>query len=198
GLTVIELLRFDIVTAHLGTALLLDTDTLEHTAVPLPDSHAFCVVHSGVTRRLDDGRYGARKRECDQARTEFGAGPLCQIDPRDVASARGVSEISRRRARHCATEHRRVLAAADALGKGDVCLLGNLMNSSHASMAQDFEVSLPAIDALVEDACALGAVGARLTGGGFGGCIVACVGEHERSRWIDALLARHPQAFVVH
>ena len=72
--------------------------------------------------------------------------------------------------------------------------MGELMKAGHASLRDDFEVSLPAIDALVDDAVRLGAAGARLTGGGFGGCIVACVESAVREDWLNALLAQHPSA----
>ncbi|MEO0422030.1 MAG: galactokinase [Pseudomonadota bacterium] len=182
---------------EVGKAMLLDTDTLDYELLPLPQEVAVCVVHSGVTRRLGDGRYGERKRECDRAGLEFGTASLCALDPREVEAARGINAISRRRARHCATEHRRVIAAGHALRRADMDALGELMRYSHLSMRDDFEMSLPIIDALVEDAEALGAIGARLTGGGFGGCIVALLPRVERDRWYSQLLERHPQAYAV-
>ncbi|MEM9385698.1 MAG: galactokinase [Pseudomonadota bacterium] len=182
---------------EVGMAMLLNTDTLDYELLPLPQNVSVCVVHSGITRRLGDGRYGARKRECDRARYAFGAKSLCALDPREVESRHGIDELSRRRARHCATEHRRVIAAGHALRRADMDALGELMRYSHLSMRDDFEMSLPMIDALVEDAQALGAIGARLTGGGFGGCIVALLARGQRDRWYAQLLEKHPQAFAV-
>ncbi len=177
-----------------GQAIALDTATLEYELVALPASHAMVVIHSGHSRKLSDGRYKERKEECDAARAAFGRDDICLLDPADIEAASGIDETVRKRARHCATEHRRVLGARDALAKGDLAVLGTLMNASHVSMRDDFEVSIPPIDALVADAVQLGAEGARLTGGGFGGCIVACVAKEKRDEWLAALLRRHPLA----
>ncbi|WP_435418011.1 galactokinase [Parerythrobacter aurantius] len=177
-----------------GQAIALDTATLAYELVALPASHAMVVIHSGHSRKLSDGRYKERKEECDAARAVFGRNDICLLDPADIDAVSGIDETVRKRARHCATEHRRVLAAREALGSGDIAALGTLMNASHASMRDDFEVSIPAIDALVADAVQLGAEGARLTGGGFGGCIVACVAKEGRDEWLAALLRRHPLA----
>jgi galactokinase len=180
-----------------GKAMALDTKTLEHRLVALPASHTMVVIHSGVTRNLNEGRYAVRKDECDQARAAFGQYDICLLDSAAIEAAQDVDEIIRRRARHCATEHRRVLAAVEALDSGHIAAFGALMNVSHISMRDDFEISLPAIDALVSDAQSLGAIGARLTGGGFGGCIVACVEQTQRDRWLAELLKAHPKAHFV-
>ncbi|MDN3644723.1 galactokinase [Pontixanthobacter aestiaquae] len=180
-----------------GEAMALDTSSLEYRVVALPKTHDMVVIHSGKTRKLTDGRYAARKEECDAAKAAFGTNDLCLLDPDNIESFGGIDDTIRRRARHCATEHRRVLASIEALESGDVCQFGALMAASHASMRDDFEMSLPAIDALVEDAVELGATGARLTGGGFGGCIVACVERKRRDAWQETLLAKHPKARFV-
>ena len=179
-----------------GEAMALDTGSLDYRLITLPKTHDMAVIHSGKTRKLTDGRYAARKEECDAAKAAFGTDDLCLLDPADIEAAE-VDMIVKRRARHCATEHRRVLAAIEALESGDTCQFGALMVSSHASMRDDFEMSLPAIDALVEDAVDLGAIGARLTGGGFGGCIVACVERSKRADWQESLLAKHGKARFV-
>ncbi len=176
-----------------GTAMALNTKTLTHSIVDLPKDHAIVVIHSGLTRKLTDGRYGALKGECDTAKAYFGTDDLCALDPADIAAS-DLDQPYRKRALHCATEHPRVLDAIDALKSGDIAALGAAMNASHASMRDDFEMSLPAIDALVADAVTLGADGARLTGGGFGGCIVAVVAKDQQHAWLDALLNRHPKA----
>lgn len=180
-----------------GRAMALNTQTLEYQLVDLPANHAMIVIHSGVTRNLNEGRYRIRKEECDRARQAFGQNDICLLDPAEIDAARDLDDTVRRRARHCASEHRRVLAAVAALAAGDVAELGSLMNASHQSMRDDFAMSLPAIDTLVADAQAFGAVGARLTGGGFGGCIVACVKLSLRDQWLAALLQANPQASLV-
>ncbi|MEP3050945.1 MAG: galactokinase [Erythrobacter sp.] len=173
-----------------GQVMALDCRTLEYDLVDLPASYSFVVVHSGLTRELSDGRYGARKRECDAAKRHFGTEDLCLLDQREVETA-NLDDIPKRRALHCLTEQARVKLAVDALRAGDMHALGEAMSQSHASMRDNFEVSLPAIDALVDDAISFGATGARLTGGGFGGCIVACTANDAREAWLERLLATH-------
>ncbi|MEP2178799.1 MAG: hypothetical protein ABJI04_02600, partial [Marinomonas sp.] len=179
--------------ASIGTAMALDTKTLKYRLLHLPKDHELTVLHSGITRQLSEGRYAVRAGECDTAKAYFESDDLCLLGP-DAIRDSELAEPARSRALHCATEHARVLAAADALEAGDMQSLGALMNDSHASMRDLFDISLPAIDALVADAAALGAVGARLTGGGFGGCIVALVKSTAREAWLKQLLAKHPKA----
>lgn len=179
--------------ARPGTAMALDTRDLSHRLVQLPRDHAMVVLHSGVTRKLTEGRYAERKEECDAAKAHFGTDDLCLLDP-DVVQEAELADAPRKRALHCTTEQRRVLAAIAAMESGNVEALGVAMNESHVSMRDLFEMSLPPIDALVATAVAEGAVGARLTGGGFGGCIVACVAESGREGWLERVLAQHPDA----
>ena len=179
-----------------GTAMALDTKALAYDLIALHEGYEMAVVHSGLTRKLTDGRYGARKAECDAAKRHFGTEDLCLLDRAEV-EASDLDDISKRRALHCLTEHARVQAAVSALRAGDMTAFGALMNESHASMRDLFEMSLPEIDALVGSAVELGALGARLTGGGFGGCIVACLDAGQREAWLERLLARHPQVRFV-
>lgn len=176
-----------------GAAMALDTKTLKYRLLPLPASHQLVVLHSGISRQLNEGRYASRKQECDIAKAHFGTQDLCLLDPEMIKTS-DLAQPARSRALHCATEHARVLAAADALEAGAMTQLGSLMNESHASMRDLFDISLPKIDALVADAVAMGAIGARLTGGGFGGCIVALVDNSLREDWLAQLLAKHPSA----
>jgi len=176
-----------------GTAMALDTQTLNFEIVDLPQTHAIVVVHSGITRELTDGRYAVRKEECDAAKAHFGTDDLCGLDPEAIKGS-PLAQLIRSRALHCATEHRRVLAAIEALKANNIPALAAAMNESHASMRDHFAMSLPEIDALAKDAVKLGADGARLTGGGFGGCIVALVEKERQVRWLDRLLITHPGA----
>ena len=131
-----------------GHALLIDCGSLEVTPVPVPTDVEIVVVHSGESRALAGSDYARRRQELEAG------------DPRRV--------------RHVRTENDRVLACASALRAGDVAGAGRLMLESHASLRNDFEVSTPALDALVERLRAIpGVHGARLTGAGFGGCVVA-------------------------
>ena len=154
-------------------ALFLDTRTLAFERMPLPPETRLIVIHSGVVHRHARGEYRVRRAECEEAARRFGVAAL-----RDVS----VDQLSRvalpppldRRARHVVTENDRVLAARDAMRRGDARVLGGLMDASHVSMRDDFEVSAPPVDLLVQIARAQpGVFGARLTGGGFGGSIVA-------------------------
>jgi galactokinase len=159
--------------AGTDAALFLDTLTLAFERLPLPAGTGLIVIHSGVVHRHVDGEYRVRRRECEEAARRLGVGTLRDATPATVAAAALPSPLDRR-ARHVVTENERVLHARDALHRGDAAALGALMNASHASMRDDFEVSTPEVDALVEIAqSAPGVYGARLTGGGFGGSIVA-------------------------
>lgn len=183
--------------ARPGQALALDTETLEFELVNLPTDHKMVVIHSGQFRRLSEGRYKERKEECDAIKAALGHDNICQISDDEFKTLSELSATLQRRAKHCLTEHRRTLSATKALRDNDMELLGQLMNESHVSMRDDFEITLPKIDKLVDDAVRLGAKGARMTGGGFGGCIVACVPEDIIKKWVGALLEANPEAFFV-
>lgn len=158
------------VAGHEGHALRVDCATLEWVAVPVPPELDVVVVHSGVTRHLAGSEYAARRAECEAAEAEIG--PLRDATHADVA--RLSNPVLRRRAHHVVTENQRVADFGAALAAGRVDELGPLMAASHASLRDDFEVSTPELDALVATLSATsGVVGARMTGAGFGGCVVA-------------------------
>jgi galactokinase len=153
-----------------GHALLLDCASFQITPVPMPLGVDVVVVHSGQARTLAGSPYAERRAQCEAAAAIIG--PLREASEGDVA--RLDDPLLRRRARHVVTENRRVLDFAAALGAGDLAGAGRLMAASHTSLAGDFDVSTPALDALVAELSAVGGVyGARLTGAGFGGCVVA-------------------------
>jgi len=183
--------------ARPGQALALDTDTLEYELVDLPADYQMAVIHSGVFRQLSEGRYKIRKEECDAVKAALGHDNICRISDAELQGLSTLSGTLQRRARHCMREHRRTLQAVDCLKHGRMTEFGGLMNESHASMQDDFEITVPAIDSLALDAVKLGALGARMTGGGFGGCIVACVAKDRLGAWQAALLKNHPDAFAV-
>lgn len=180
-----------------GQALSLDTESLAYDLIDLPKTHHMAVIHSGVFRQLNEGRYKIRKEECDEVKAAAGRDDICCLSDAELAALEHLPDYIFRRARHCVSEHRRTVAAAKALDHHQIDAFGALMNESHISMRDDFEMSVPAVDALVADAQSFGAVGARLTGGGFGGCIVACVENGQLDVWRDKLLAAHPNAFWV-
>jgi galactokinase len=153
-----------------GHALLLDCTTLAAEPVPLPDDVEVVAVHSGERRELVGSAYAERRAQVEA--TEAIVGPLRDAT---VASLDEIDDaVLQRRARHVLTENGRVHAFAAALRTGDVSGAGALMVESHASLRDDFGVSTPALDRLVERLCATpGVHGARLTGAGFGGCAVA-------------------------
>jgi galactokinase len=157
-------------------ALLLDCRSLQEERVPLDldaAGVALLVCDTGVRRNLAaDGAYNERVAECRRAATALGVAQLRDARPEDLGRLSGV-EL--RRARHVVTEDARTLAAAAALRAGDFATLGRLMYASHASLRDDYDVSSPELDACVECAHAAGAIGARLTGAGFGGCAIALV-----------------------
>jgi galactokinase len=153
-----------------GHALLLDCESLSVSPVALPTQAEVVALHSGQDRGLAGSAYRDRRAECEAAAAVVG--PLRQVTMGDVSSIR--DPLLRRRARHVVTENARVLAAEEAIAAGDLASAGAEMTASHRSLAQDFEVSTPALDALVDELLATpGVFGARMTGAGFGGCVVA-------------------------
>ncbi|WP_371395364.1 galactokinase [Fretibacter rubidus] len=183
--------------ARPGQALALDTKKLSYDLIDLPETYHMAVIHSGHFRKLSEGRYKTRKEECDVIKQALGRDDICLLTDKELAALSHMTDAVQRRAKHCATEHRRTVKGAKALQDGDMKNFGELMIASHASMRDDFDITLPAIDILVEDAVRLGAVGARMTGGGFGGCIVACVERTKLEPWTAALLSSNPEAFYV-
>ena len=157
-----------------GHALLIDCRSLGLTDVPVPDDVAIMIVHSGVTRGLVDGHYNARRRQCEAAAAAMGVPALRDADL-DMLEATGLDPVTKARARHVITENQRTLDAAEALAKSDLATLGMLMAQSHTSMRDDFEITVPPVDALVAMLQkAIGTQGGvRMTGGGFGGACVA-------------------------
>jgi galactokinase len=150
-----------------GHALLLDCRANTVTPVPLPSTHAVLVVHSGVERTLAGSAYAERRAACEAAARRLGIPAL-----RDATIDRVADDPI---ARHVVTENQRVLDFVAALDAKDVNALGPLLLASHASLRDDYRVSIPELDLLVELLVEHGAIGARLTGAGFGGCVVALV-----------------------
>ncbi len=180
--------------AGLGEALALDTVSLETEVITIPDGWRFVTLHSGVSRKLTDGRYEARFIECERAAEALEVTHLCHAG---LEESSALPDPLSARARHVITEHQRTLGAIKALKAADSAEFGRLMNESHVSYSGDFDASKPEIDTLARDAVALGALGSRLTGGGFGGCTVSLVMADKADGWLEALLGRHPNAWLV-
>jgi galactokinase len=159
-----------------GHALLLDCRSGASDDVPLEPGAAglaLLVIDTRIRHSLTDGRYAERRRSCEAAARALGVASL-----RDLPDGRGdVVGLDdpelRRRVRHVISENRRVLAVADLLRRGDLADVGPLLTDSHVSLRDDFEVSWPQADVAVETAIGAGAAGARMTGGGFGGAVIA-------------------------
>ncbi len=183
-----------------GSAMFLDCRSLAWEAVALPlANHALVVIHSGSRRSLGTSEYNARRAQCEAA-----AAALAVDDPairslRDVspamlpAVAARVDEETFRRCRHVVGENVRVEETIGALAGGDLAAVGAAWAASHASLRDDYEVSSPELDALVEIATAVpGVVAARMTGAGFGGCTVNLVERGAVDRLRERVMAAYP------
>lgn len=180
-------------------ALLIDCRSLQTTAVRLPlTDHRVVVIDSGVRHALAASAYGERQAECMRAvevlrARDPGVTALRDVGLEALVGARGaLGERIFRRARHVVSENERTCAAADALGAGDLVAFGRLMNVSHDSLRDDFEVSCDEVDRLVAvvRGCE-GVLGARMTGGGFGGCVVALVRKNAVAALANAVASEY-------
>ncbi len=159
--------------ATVSAALFLDTRSLEFETIPIPDGAAIVVINSGIEHQHAHGGYAQRRRECEEAAAMLGVKELRDVDEAALDTLE-LPDVHARRVRHVVTENRRVLQTVAAFRAGHLERAGDLFIQSHRSMRDDFEVSVPQIDTLVEIAMQVqGVFGARLTGGGFGGSIVA-------------------------
>jgi len=183
--------------ATYGEALALDTSTSETELISIPENWRFLVIHSNVRRSLTDGRYEERFKECAAAAEALNTSELCLLDSIESEQFNQLSKNLKRRVQHVYSEHHRTLKAIDALQKSSMQTFGNLMNESHRSYSQDFEASTPEVDQLVASAIKLGAVGARLTGGGFGGCIVCLLEAAKVKNFVEQLSDIHPEIWLV-
>ena len=159
-----------------GQALFLDCRSLEWFAIPLHDA-AFVVCNTKTKHDLAEGEYNKRRAECEKAAAIFGQRSLRDVSEVDLKNAPpDMPTVLKKRARHVVTENARVLASVSALRAGDLRELGELMDGSHESLRDDFEVSCPELDTMVSIARRQpGILGARMMGGGFGGCTINLV-----------------------
>ncbi len=178
-----------------GHALLIDCRSDAVTPVAIPPGIAVLVVHCGVARTLVGSEYASRRAECEAIAAELGIPALRDATTEQVRD--------RPRARHVVSENERVLETAAALPAGDLSVLGPLLLASHASLRDDYEVSTPELDVLVETLVECGAAGARLTGAGFGGCVVALAQRNHADDVLAKATLRYraatgfePQGFV--
>ncbi|PWC11151.1 galactokinase [Brenneria roseae subsp. americana] len=178
-----------------GHALLIDCRSLEGRAVRMLAGVDVLIVNSNVRRGLVDSEYNTRRQQCEAAARYFGVKALRDLSlPQFEAGAAGLDPLVARRARHVITENSRTLEAADALARQDAKRLFTLMAESHVSMRDDFEITVPQIDTLVElikDQVG-GRGGVRMTGGGFGGCIVALIPSALTDEVIQVIEREYP------
>ncbi|HEY3355198.1 MAG TPA: galactokinase [Polyangia bacterium] len=190
--------QFAAVHGRAGAALLLDCRTLAWEPVPLPAGVALVICNTMVKHTLAAGEYNVRRAECEDsvrrlARVRPGVRALRDLTPADLPACEAdLAPALARRCRHVVTENARVLEAAAALRAGDLARLGALMQASHASLRDDYAVSCDELDAMVRAATATpGCLGARMTGGGFGGCTVNLVREDAVAAFRDAVTRRY-------
>ena len=189
--------QFAAALARPGCALFLDCRSLDYTHVALPHSLVLVVCDTGVRRTLQEVAYNQRRRECEEAvaalrsaRPQIRA--LRDVDADDLPLLEGLPEPLGRRARHVVSENRRVREVVAALERGDTAALGGLLAAAHASLRDDFAVSIPELEAMAAAATAApGCVGARLVGAGFGGAVLALVERDAAEAFVAAAAAAY-------
>jgi galactokinase len=177
-----------------GHALFLDCQTLDIEHIPfrvsVGDSPAVIVIDTRTPRRLAGGEYAERRRACSGAALALNVASLREATLDMLQQDDDLlTDDERRRARHVITENTRVLAAVDAMRDDDFEALGELLSASHLSLADDFGVSIPELDVAAEAAVDAGAYGARMTGAGFGGCVIALVPAERVHQVEEALMS---------
>jgi len=186
--------------AREGHALFLDCQDLSREHVPLSFPRtAFVIMDTGVKREVAASKYNERVAQCRQALQDMNAilGRTAQtlraFTPKELEVCQpSMSDLIYRRARHVITENARTQTASGMMKSGDATAMGMLMNASHESLATDYEVTGPSLDAMVRIAHTLeGCFGARMTGGGFGGCVVSLVEAAKVAAFSNTLLERY-------
>jgi galactokinase len=174
-------------------AILIDCRSLETTAVPLPPETMVVVMDTSTRRGLVDSAYNERRAQCEAAAAFFSVTALRDVSPDQFETgSAGLDPLIRRRARHVISEDERTMQAVEAMRRGDAHTLGRLMDASHISLRDDFQVSNEQLNIMVEIAQdQAGCFGARMTGGGFGGCAVALV----RASQVETFAANAHRAY---
>lgn len=199
--------QFISVNGQKGHALMLDCRSLEFRQVPIPPGIAIVACNTMARHEIAGGEYNARRQQCELAARMLGARSLRDVSLAEFdRKAAQLPDAERRRARHVITENARVAEFARALETDDRAYAGRLMAESHRSLREDFEVSCRELDIMVEVANKVdGLIGARMTGGGFGGCTVNLVREDAvesfRNFVADEYEQRtrvHPEIYVTH
>lgn len=178
-------------------ALLIDCRSLETKAVAMPQGIAVVIINSNVKRGLVGSEYNTRRTQCEEAARFFAVETLREVTLAAFEQRKpGLDPLAARRARHVITDSQRAVDLSSALEAGDLVRIGQLMAESHASMRDDFEITVPAVDALVDIVkSAIGDQGGvRMTGGGFGGCVVALAPPDKVEAIRSAVAARYKAA----
>ena len=178
-----------------GQALYLDCENLNTEIVTVFRDYTFIIIHSGSTRKLSEGLYNERKRETEIATKCLNVSSLRHAKISDLNVINDPKIY--RRARHVITENARVQKAVQFLKNNNAQAFGNLMNESHISMDEDYEISSPELNQIVKTAQSHGALGARLTGAGFGGCTVVLSSNTRRNEIINEILEHCPKSYLV-
>ena len=178
-----------------GDCMMLDCRSLDYKLMSLPAGHVVAVVHSGSVRKLSDTVYNQRLAECAAAAQILGVSSL-----RDATTGmfgNVVLDNEMKRAKHVVSENVRVQAAVNCLVRNDPSGLGGLMDESHDSLCDDYEVSSPELDRLVASLRGAGALGARLTGAGFGGCVVALCETASANDIVSRAVEMNPDSYLI-
>ncbi|MBR6216441.1 MAG: galactokinase [Spirochaetaceae bacterium] len=195
--------QFIIATGKKNHAELLDCNTLEYEYVPLNlGDYRFVVMNTNKVRKLADSKYNERRGQCEKAlsllqKGGVKIGALCELSPAGWKkySSLVADPVLNKRARHCIAENQRVKDAATVLKAGDLAKLGQLLNASHKSLKEDYEVTGIELDTLAETAQKQeGCLGARMTGAGFGGCAIALVHKDKISSFIENVQTAYEKA----
>ena len=177
-------------------AVLLDCATLAHETVPLPAGHGLLIMDTGVRRQLESSGYAQRTEELRAALPVLAGRRPAEVDPEELPELLTQLEaVPARRLRHVVTENARVRETVAAFAADDRSRVGELFAAGHASLRDDFEVSVPELDAMVELAVDAGATAARMTGGGFGGAAIALVVDEELAEVAEVVEARYRERF---
>ncbi|MBC8504592.1 MAG: galactokinase, partial [Chloroflexi bacterium] len=186
-------------------ALLIDCRDLSAREIPIPGGTAVVIMDTATRHSHTDSGYNERRAQCETAAAYFGVSHLRDVSLDEFnRRAPGMDDLSRRRSRHVISENGRVVQAAEAMSCGNAVEMGQLMNNSHVSMRDDFEITNDALNIMVELAQSQpGCFGARMTGGGFGGCTVALVRDETVGIFVENIHSRYqdktslqPKVFV--
>jgi len=183
-----------------GNALFIDCRTNHHENIPLHPDYAIVIVNTMIKRELATSAYNERRRQCEEGvkllkRSILDIKSLRDVTTNQLHHIDKLPEPIRSRCRHVVTENTRVLESTKALKQGDMNHLGTLMNTSHDSLRDHYQVSCPELDTLVEAARNTpGTLGARMTGAGFGGCTVNLIENEKTPRFIETIIKHYKTA----